>query len=156
MHESRPEQQQINLFGTEWYRLYDMYTHLSTTAVSHFLYCFTMSWWVNSWISVELQLCCCGNKKRVRTSHQPVRKFVDGLGKIWFAHARASVCTLLLHAPGLVSCVRQHASCQPCSSLFWSCLGFAALKNNLSLLEGLEFTPPSSAKTKGGICRPQE
>ena len=39
---------------------------------------------------------------------------VDGLGKIWFAHARASVCTLLLHAPGLVSCVRQHASCQPC------------------------------------------
>ena len=34
------------------------------------------------------------------------------------AHARASVCTLLLHAPvmadtGVVSCVRQHASCQP-------------------------------------------
>ena len=40
---------------------------------------------------------------------------VDGLGKIWFAHARASVCTLLLHAPGLVSCVRQHASCHPCT-----------------------------------------
>ena len=29
-------------------------THLSTTAVSPFLYCFTMSWWMNSWISVEL------------------------------------------------------------------------------------------------------
>ena len=26
-----------------------------------------------------------------------------------------SVCTLLLHAPGLVSCVRQHASCQSSS-----------------------------------------
>ena len=26
----------------------------------------------------------------------------------------------------------------------------------LSLLEGLEFTPPSSARTKGDICRPQE
>ena len=25
-----------------------------------------------------------------------------------------------------------------------------------SLLEGLEFTPPSSARTKGDICRPQE
>ena len=134
-----------------------MYTHLSTTAVSPFLYCFTMSWWVNSWISVELQLCfCCGNKRRVRASHQPVRKFIGGLGKIWFAHARASVCTLLLHAPGLVSCVRQHASCQPCMSLFRSCLGFAVFKNNLSLLEGLEFTPPSSARTKGDICRPQE
>ena len=33
--------------------------------------------------------------------------------KVWSAHARASVCTLLVHAPGLVSCVRQHASCQP-------------------------------------------
>ena len=42
MHESRPEQQQIKLFGTEW----DIYTHQSTTAVSPFLYCFTMSWWV--------------------------------------------------------------------------------------------------------------
>ena len=57
---------------------------------------------------------------------------VDGLGKIWFAHPRASVCTLLLHAPGLVSCVRQHASCQPCTQLFGSCLRFAVLKNNLS------------------------
>ena len=71
--------------------------------------------------------------------------------KYGFAHARASVCTLLLHAPGLVSCVRQHASCQPCTYLFGSCLGFAVLKNNLSLLEGLEFTPPSSARTKGDI-----
>ena len=26
---------------------------------------------------------------------------------------------------------------------------YAVLKNNLSLLEGLEFTPPSSARTKG-------
>ena len=27
-------------------------------------------WWVNSWISVELQLCCCcRNKSRVRASH---------------------------------------------------------------------------------------
>ena len=26
----------------------------------------------------------------------------------------------------------------------------------LSLLEGLEFTPPSSARTKGDLCRPQE
>ena len=33
---------------------------------------------------------------------------------------------------------------------------FAVLKNNLSLLEWLEFTPPSSARTKGNICRPQE
>ena len=32
----------------------------------------------------------------------------------------------------------------------------AVLKNNLSLLEGLEFTPPSSARTKGDIRRPQE
>ena len=35
--------------------------------------------------------------------------------QVWSAHARASVCTLLLHAPGLVSCVRQHASCQSSS-----------------------------------------
>ena len=90
----------------------------STTAVSPFLYYFTMSWWVNSWISDELQLCCCRNKSRVRASHEPVRKFIDCLGRMWFAHARASVCTLLLHAPGLVSCVRHHASCKPCTSLF--------------------------------------
>ena len=44
------------------------YTQLSTTAVSPFLYCL-MSWWVNSWISVELQLCCGRNKSRVRASH---------------------------------------------------------------------------------------
>ena len=44
-------------------------TYLSTTAASPFLYCFTMSWWVNSRISVELQLCCCRNKSRVRASH---------------------------------------------------------------------------------------
>ena len=44
MHGARPEQQQIKLFGTEWYRLQDIYTHLSTTAVSPFLHCFTMSW----------------------------------------------------------------------------------------------------------------
>ena len=73
--------------------------------------------------------------------------------EVWSAHARASVCTLLLHAPGLVSCVRQHASCQPCTQLFGSCLGFAVLKNN-SLLEGLEFTPASSARTKGDIYVP--
>ena len=83
---------------------------------------------------------------------KPVRKLIDCLGKIWFAHARASVCTLLLHAPGLVSCVRQHASCQPCMELFRSCLGFAVLKKNLSLLEVLEFTPAASATTKGDIC----
>ena len=39
-----------------------------------------------------------------------------------------------------------------------NCLGpvsdFAVLKNNLSLLEGLEFTPPSSARTKGDIPVP--
>ena len=29
-------------------------------------------------------------------------------------------------------------------------------QENLSLLEGLEFTPPSSARTKGDLCRPQE
>ena len=51
---------------------------------------------------------------------------------VWSAHARASVYTLLLHAPGLVSCVRQHASCQPCMQLFGSCLGFAVLKENHS------------------------
>ena len=33
--------------------------------------------------------------------------------KEFSARARASVCTLLLYAPGLVSCVRQHASYQP-------------------------------------------
>ena len=33
--------------------------------------------------------------------------------------------------------------------LFGSCLGFAVLKKNLSLLEGLEFTPAASATTKG-------
>ena len=37
------------------------------------------------------------------------------------------------------------------TKLFWSCLGLAVLKNNLSLLEGLEFTPPSSARTKVDI-----
>jgi len=45
------------------------------------------------------------------------------------------------------------------SAMYVSCfdpLGFAVLKNNLSLLDGLEFTRPSSAKTKGDICRPQE
>ena len=31
---------------------------------------------------------------------------------------------------------------------------YAVLKNNLSLLEGLEFTPPSSARTKGDIYVP--
>ena len=75
MHESRPEQQQrTKLFGT--HRGSDcricMYTHLLLLyLVSPFLYCFTMSWWVNSWISVELQLCCCSNKSRVRASHTP-------------------------------------------------------------------------------------
>ena len=38
--------------------------------------------------------------------------------------------------------------------LFGSCLGFAVLKKNLSLLEGLDFTPPSSARTKGDIYVP--
>ena len=38
--------------------------------------------------------------------------------------------------------------------LLGSCLGFAVLKNNLSLLQGLEFTPPSSARTKVDICVP--
>ena len=61
---------------------------------------------------------------------------------------------MLLHAPGLVSFVRQHASCQPCTQLFGSCLGFGVLKYNLSLLERLEFTPPSSARTKGDIYVP--
>ena len=31
-------------------------------------------------------------------------------------------------------------------------LGFAVLRNNLSLLEGLEFTPAASATTKKDIC----
>ena len=51
--------------------LFSLSGHLSTTAGSPFLCCFTMSWWVNSWISVELQLCCCRNKSRVRASHTP-------------------------------------------------------------------------------------
>ena len=38
--------------------------------------------------------------------------------------------------------------------LFGSFLGFAVLKN-LSLLEGLEFTPAASATTKGDIYVPQ-
>ena len=38
--------------------------------------------------------------------------------------------------------------------MFGSYLGFAVLKNNLFLLEGLEFTPPSSARTKGDIYVP--
>ena len=33
-------------------------------------------------------------------------------------------------------------------------LGFAALKKNLSLLEGLEFTPAGSATTKGDLYLP--
>ena len=37
--------------------------------------------------------------------------------------------------------------------MFGSCLGFAVLKNDLSLLEG-EFTPPSSATTKRDIYVP--
>ena len=45
MHEPRAEQQQINL--SEQSGIFqDIYTHLSITAVSPFLYCFTMSWWV--------------------------------------------------------------------------------------------------------------
>ena len=36
-----------------------MSTHQSTTAVSPFRYSFTMSWWVNSWISVELSWDSC-------------------------------------------------------------------------------------------------
>ena len=35
--------------------------------------------------------------------------------------------------------------------LFGSCLGFVVLKKNLSLLEGLEFTPAAIATTKGDI-----
>ena len=35
--------------------------------------------------------------------------------------------------------------------LFRSCLGFAVLKKNLSLLEGLEFIPAAIATTKGAI-----
>ena len=38
--------------------------------------------------------------------------------------------------------------------LFGSCLGFAVLKKNLSLLGGLEFTPAASATTKGDIYVP--
>ena len=38
--------------------------------------------------------------------------------------------------------------------LLGSCLGFAVLKKNLSLLEGLEFTPAASAITKGDIYVP--
>ena len=38
--------------------------------------------------------------------------------------------------------------------LFGSCLGFAVLKKNLSLLKGLEFTPAASATTKGDIYVP--
>ena len=38
--------------------------------------------------------------------------------------------------------------------LFGSCLGFAVLKKNLSLREGLEFTPAASATTKGDIYVP--
>ena len=36
-----------------------MYTHLSTTAVRPFQHCFTVSWWVDSWISVELRWDSC-------------------------------------------------------------------------------------------------
>ena len=50
--------------------------------------------------------------------------------------------------------MRQHASCQPRTQLFGSCLGFAVLKKNLSLLEALEFTPAASATTKGDIYVP--
>ena len=38
--------------------------------------------------------------------------------------------------------------------LLVSCIGFAVLKKNLSLLEGLEFTPAASATTKGDIHVP--
>ena len=97
-----------------------MYTHLSTTAVSPFLYCFTMSWWVNSWISVELQLCCCGNKSRVR--------------------AWSPVCGSTLRVSHVRNCFG------PVSDLPSSRI--------TSLLAGLEFTPPSSARTRGDIYVP--
>ena len=38
--------------------------------------------------------------------------------------------------------------------LFGSCLGFAVLEKNLSLREGLEFTPAASATTKGDVYVP--
>ena len=55
---------------------------------------------------------CVYQAKACSPTDQPVRKFINGLGKIWFAHARASVCTMLLLAPGLVSRTRQYASCK--------------------------------------------
>ena len=102
MHESRPEQQQIKLFGTEWYRLQDIYiyTHLSTTtAVSPFLYCFTMSSWVGgslrtcSFLFFALgaaafrvdrarrgNVCLEDQAKACSPTDQPVRKFKDSSG----------------------------------------------------------------------------
>ena len=70
---------------------------------------------------------------------------------VWSAHVQASVCTLLLHTLGLVSCVRQHATCQLSMQLFGSCLGFAVFKKNLFLLDGSEFTPAASPRTRGDI-----
>ena len=49
MHESRPEQQQIKVFGTEWYHGQDsrIYIHIYCYYVSPCLYCcVTTSWWV--------------------------------------------------------------------------------------------------------------
>ena len=76
-----------------------MYTHLSTTAVSPFLYCFTMSWWVSgslrtcSFLFFGLgaaafrvdrarrgNMCLQDQAKACSPTDQPVRKFKDGLG----------------------------------------------------------------------------
>ena len=66
IHESRPEQQQIKLFGTEWYhgvRFKDIYAHLSTTAVTPLLYCSITKChgWIASWVSLRyyVLLHCC-------------------------------------------------------------------------------------------------
>ena len=73
-----------------------MYAHLSTTAVSAFRYCFTMSWWVGG----SLRTCSIlffglgaaafrvdrarrGNvclQDQAKATDRPVRKFKDGLG----------------------------------------------------------------------------
>ena len=76
-----------------------MYAHLSTTAVSAFLYCFTMSWWVGGSLRTcsilffglgaaafrvdrarRGNVCLEDQAKACSPTDQPVRKFKDGLG----------------------------------------------------------------------------
>ena len=67
MHDSRPEHQQIILFGTEWYHGYDsrIYIHIYYLLLLSVLCCSAVSQchggWITSWVSLlyyVLRYCC--------------------------------------------------------------------------------------------------